>query len=129
MPVPKTVRDKARRRFRKDLVTEKNLYGHKSHRNRMTEGIAGLHVSITVPAAYRVGETTYYHNVIWDFVPFIQHMDAEFAQEIKDAKRRPGFYDLHSDGRFEYRSLPASVCIEKLERVVTEALRKAHVSW
>jgi hypothetical protein len=127
--VPKAVRDAARRIFRKDLVTEKNIYGHKSHRNRITEGVAGLHVSIT--AQNTVATTTGAHNYnrMWDFVPFVHALDAAFAEEIRAAKRRPGFYDIHHDGRFEYRSLPATVDVDKLEREIEGALQLCALRW
>ncbi len=126
MPISRKLRDLARRRFKKDLVTERNLYGHTCHRNRMTEGIAAFHVNITAPLTHTKNGVTVPFNSMWDFVPFIKKMDEAFADEIKAAKRRPGFYDVHHDGRVEYRSLPNDICVEKLERVLKDILLGRH---
>lgn len=40
----------------------------------------------------------------------IFYLDAEFAREIKEAKRATGLYQMKSYG-FEYRSLPATIDI------------------
>lgn len=122
MPVSRSVRELARRNFRKDLTTERNLYGHTRHRNRMTEGVAALHVSVTRPRNIHSGSNVVKANQMWDYARFIREMDEAFKQEIKDAKRRPGFYDLHADGRFEYRSLPCTVDWAKVERELLRIL-------
>ena len=116
MRVPVTVRNEARRHYVKDLHTERNLYGHERHRVGTTYGTAGIHVSITRPEEVRNSDGVVMRtiNTIWDYAAFIREMDAEFADEIKDAKRRPGFYDIHGDGRFEYRSLPTGIAPERL---------------
>ena len=126
MVVPRAVRDEARRTFTKGLVTDRNLYGHTAHRNRVTEGLAGLHVSLTHPRTWtdQQSKVEYVINQVWDFASFIEQMDKAFAEEIKAAKRRPGFYDVHPDGRFEYRSLPNNVNEDKLEDVIAGILRK-----
>jgi len=43
-----------------------------------------------------------------DLAKIVQMLDTRFKQEITEAKRLPGLYELKSYG-FEYRSLPASV--------------------
>lgn len=110
----KDVRLAARKRFIKNIVRFNNLYGHKCHRNTMTEAIAALHVSITISEESKYNRV----NKIFDFADFIRYMDKEFAQEIKESKRRPGFYEIKPDGRFEYRSLPNDVDQTKLMRVI-----------
>lgn len=114
MKPSKDIRLAARRRFIKNIVAFNNLYGHKSHRNNMSEAVAAVHVSITMSEEAKYGRT----NKIWDFADFVRHMDKAFAEEIKAAKRRPGFYEIKSDGRFEYRSLPNNVDQHKLMTVI-----------
>jgi hypothetical protein len=46
----------------------------------------------------------------------------KFAKEIAGARRRPGFYEIKSDGRIEYRSLPNTINKHKLISVLKEAI-------
>ena len=111
----KKVRLAARRRFIKSLVKFNNLYGYTSHRNNLSEAVAGIHISITSSEKGEYGRV----NKLWDFADFIRHMDKTFLVEIKGAKRRPGFYEIKSDGRFEYRSLPNNVDLDRLIDVIS----------
>lgn len=119
MPVIKVPRDiklKARRQYNKGILSYENLYGHKRHAVAQSESTAGIHISVT-------NETTIKKQTVnepWDFVKFIRHMDEAFKEEIKDAKRRPGFYEIKSDGRIEYRSLPCNVSVNKLIDVLSK---------
>ena len=116
MKPSKEVRLAARRRFIKSLSKYNNIYGHDSHRNSMAEAVAAVHISVTFSAE---GKNNNRINKVWDFADFIRHMDVRFAAEIKDSKRNPGFYEIKSDGRVEYRSLPNNVDLNKLIEVVS----------
>ena len=56
---------------------------------------------------------------IFDFVPVIRSLDKEFALEIKEANRQPGFYALKDNTRIEYRSLPNSLFETDLNKITT----------
>lgn len=111
--IPNDVRLRIRRRFGKGTNSYENLYGFTSHRNRITEGTAGIHLSVTNQHSYQryVNGTnsTEYYNAMWDFVQLFRFLDIKFKEDIKLAKRNPGFYEIKSDGRIEYRSLPANI--------------------
>lgn len=111
--IPDDVRLRIRRRFSKGTTSFQNLYGFTSHKNKITEGTAGIHLSITNQGEYQRNTNgnyhTEYYNKMWDFVQLFRFLDKKFEREIKDAKRNPGFYEIKSDGRIEYRSLPANI--------------------
>jgi hypothetical protein len=51
-------------------------------------------------------------------IPFIVHtLDKAFEKQIKAARRLPGFYELKPYG-FEYRSLPTTVDVVEVARIV-----------
>lgn len=122
-----------RRAFTKERLKYQNLYGHKRHAVTSNMSTAGIHLSVTDELSfvysaykqdedgvkYRTSETKTY-NQLWDFPQFFMYLDKAFASEIKAAKRRPGFYEIKSDGRVEYRSLPTSIDLNKLVDVVEE---------
>ncbi|MCK9458292.1 MAG: hypothetical protein M0R80_01460 [Proteobacteria bacterium] len=125
MKVPKTVRLQSARYFTKPLVKYQNFYGYETHKNAMLEGTAGVHVSFTQETSFtedacescgHCKERIY--NVNFDWPQIFLKLDAAFAEEIKEAKRRPGFYEIKHDGRVEYRSLPADVDMEKLIKIL-----------
>jgi hypothetical protein len=124
MKVSKSVRLQASRRFAKGLTKYQNLYGHESHKNAMQEATAGVHVSFTQENWYgnkceSCGHCkTQTYNVNFDWPQIFIKLDEAFADEIKESKRRPGFYEIKSDGRVEYRSLPANVDLDKLIKVL-----------
>lgn len=111
--IPNDMRLRIRRRFGKGINSFENLYGFASHRNRITEGTAGIHLSITNQGNYQKYTNgnyyTEYYNVMWDFVQLFRFLDNRFKKEIRESKRNPGFYEIKSDGRIEYRSLPANI--------------------
>lgn len=111
----KDVRRAARRRFIKSCETFNNIYGHKCHRNNQSEAVASVHISITSSIKRDNSDI----NRVWDYCDFIRYMDKAFAEEINGSKRRPGFYELKDDGRFEYRSLPNNISLNKLIDVVS----------
>lgn len=116
MKPSKEVRMAARKRFIKSLVAFNNVYGHQCHKNTLAEAVAAVHVSITFSTEGKHGTI----NKIWDYADFIRYMDNKFEGEILEAKRRPGFYEIKSDGRFEYRSLPNNIDLNKLITVVSK---------
>ena len=103
MKVDRSTKLKCSRYFAKGLTKYQNLYGHESHRNSLSEATAGVHVSFTCEQTYRDRENVERHyNPNWDWLQLFIKLDAAFAEEIKASKRRPGFYELKSDGRIEY---------------------------
>ncbi len=102
------------RRFTKPISKFQNLYGFDSHRNSHNEQAAGIHVSFTEQRTVETkeGKTTY--NQLFDFPTIMRKLDVTFKDEIKAAKRRAGFYEVKSDGRVEYRSLPSNTSLDKL---------------
>jgi len=120
MKVSRDLRLKASRVYAKGLTSYQNIYGHTRHRNSLSEHTAGVHISVTYTKhVYCDKETVSYYGM-WDWVQFIRLMDEAFADEIKESKRRPGFYEIKSDGRFEYRSLPSNVSMEKIIEVISK---------
>ncbi len=116
MKPSKEVRMAARKRFIKSLVAFNNIYGHQCHKNTLAEAVAAVHISITFSTEGKHGRI----NQIWDYADFIRYMDDAFASEINESKRRPGFYEIKPDGRFEYRSLPNNIDLDKLMLVVSK---------
>lgn len=114
--LPRTLLIKAQRRYAKGKIHYENLYGYEHHNNRINEQLAGVHVSFTNECTIFYGDRneprTY--NGIFDYAKLFRRLDDIYAQEIKEAKRRPGFYEIKTDGRIEYRSLPANVDLMNL---------------
>jgi hypothetical protein len=114
---------KSRRQFSKGVLSYQNLYGHEAHKEKRKK-TAGIHVSFTCAASRtcfdsRKKEYTFHYQPIWDYVQVFRKLDLAFADEIKAAKRNPGFYELKSDGRIEYRSLPNDVDLMKIITVLS----------
>lgn len=135
--VSKAIKRASRRDYVKDILRYENLYGHEDHKHKQTESPCGIHISVTVKETksilhkttelYLFGKSAQKHSykdiesdVIWDYPQFIRALDIAFKEEIKSSKRNPGFYELKSDGRFEYRSLPNNIDLEKLIDTVSE---------
>ena len=123
--VSRTVRTSAARSYDKGLIKYRNLYGYENHKNTLAEAVAGVHLSFTNPGTVSLGDgkadRTYYKN--FDWVQIFLALDKAFAVEIKAAKRNPGFYEIKSDGRIEYRSLPSNVDLDKVIDVLTTLLK------
>ncbi len=125
MPVSKSLRHQAARRFAKGLLRQQNIYGHERHRINSTEATAGIHISFTNQRTFRLADNaTSTHNLMFDFLSIFKALDKSFKEEIRNAKRNPGFYELKGDGRIEYRSLPANVDLFKVIDVVSEAVKQ-----
>ena len=130
LKVPRELRIESARTHQKGLVHYQNLYGHKRHRNKQSEMTAGLHVSVT--RELRVARSKYRYTVVnqmFDFAQFVRIMDEEYAELIKSTSRRPGFYEIKSDGRVEYRSLPTSVDVVKVAEFIKSTIHYIHGSW
>jgi len=125
--MPRELRIKAQRKYAKGKIHYENLYGYEHHRNTMAECVAGLHISFTNEKMY-IGKDDKHHtyNALFDYVKLFKRIDNIYLPIIKEAKRRPGFYEIKPDGRIEYRSLPASTdlisLINNLQTVVKGVL-------
>lgn len=116
--VGREVRDRAQRTYEKGLIQHQNLYGHLYHMNRTTEATAGIHISFTKPLVLKKRTV----NQMFDFVQIFRELDKVFADDIKMARRRPGFYEIKHDGRVEYRSLPSTVNLDVLIQELEDIL-------
>lgn len=122
--VPEAEILKSRRMYGKGVLTYQNLYGHEAHRNGRRK-TAGIHISFTEfeQFHYTTGkdcpvDKTFTYQPLWDFVQVFRKLDLAFKDEIRTARRNPGFYELKSDGRIEYRSLPNDVDLMKIIKVL-----------
>ena len=106
----------AQRKYAKGKIHYENLYGYEHHRNSASECLAGVHVSFTNECTIFYGDDnkSRSYNGIFDYAKLFRRLDDIYAEEIKDAKRRPGFYEIKPDGRIEYRSLPTSINLMNL---------------
>lgn len=120
-PIEKISRDvrlEASRHFQKGLTKYRNLYNFKHHKNTSNEVPAGIHISFTNPKSESKNGQRFEYNAPFDFVGLFKFLDSQFVDEIKAAKRNPGFYELKDDGRIEYRSLPANTNLDKIIQVL-----------
>lgn len=124
MKVSKEVRVEASRKYSKGLTRYQNLYGHIRHRFAGNEAGAGIHITFANILSY-MDNKHHQHKagINFDWPRLFRLLDVEFAQEIKDTKRRPGFYELKHDGKVEYRSLPSNVPYDKLIARVGSTLK------
>lgn len=121
--IPKKLKLEVARRFIKGLTKHQNLYGFECHRNKSSEHTAGIHISFTdsgtVMGANNIPVT---YNRMFDWAKIFRQLDKAFAEEIKQSKRNPGFYELKPDGRIEYRSLPSNTDLDKIITVLKNIL-------
>lgn len=125
--IPADVLRAARRECSKGPTKYCNIYGLDYKPTDRTRR-AGMHVHVsdeTKVQEYNSRDGRVYASDrtfprILNFPPFIQAFDKAFKDEIKVAKRLPGFYELKSYG-FEYRSLPATVDLAKVVEVLDTA--------
>ena len=110
-----------RRSFSKGTNNYQNLYGYEYHKTRQNEHTSGIHISFTNPAFSTAKDgTRMEYNAMFDFPQLFRKLDMEFKDEIKASKRNPGFYEIKSDGRVEYRSLPSNVSLGKIIDVLNK---------
>lgn len=132
MTIPRETMVKARRTYEKGLISYRNLYGFKHHRNRQTEQTAGIHISFTnektlsynariTDGTYEKKKLVYYAQ--FDWATIFTELDKRYKERIKLAKRNPGFYELKSNGRIEYRSLPSNIDLDELICNLQEILK------
>lgn len=116
----------ARRANSKGPVKYQNLYGHKDPAIGNVQ-TAGTHISFTNPRTYfDDSKQTQEYYAFWDYRPLFEALDHRFLNEIRAARRRPGFYEVKSDGRIEYRSLPNMIDLwEVAEFIENWSLEKA----
>lgn len=132
MKIPKQLRIAAGRTYAKGLVSYQNFYGYDDHNTNLGESTAGVHISFTSPKTEfktislqdgtKVSRQVEYNaNFDWPYI--FMELDSAFKDEIKEAKRRPGFYEVKSDGRVEYRSLPANISLDKIIDVLNPIIK------
>jgi hypothetical protein len=121
--VDKSLRIKARRENEKGCLRYKNLYGYLQHRVGPNVATAGIHISITDGREKQVEGKSIHYNHMLDFPSWIKFLDKEFQEEIKGSQRYPGFYEIKSDGRVEYRSLPCNVDLLKLAETLAQSIK------
>lgn len=114
------------RNYVKGAIRWQNIYGIRLPSNRRGTMTAAIHVSFTNPTITERNGTV---NKMFDFVTLFRGLDIAFAEEIKTAGRKPGFYEIKDDGRIEYRSLPANVPFETLIKKLTLVLSKPWEQW
>lgn len=105
LKLPRKLKLEARRHHTKGLLRYENLYDIAP----TTKDTAGVHLSFTNPTTHHHEKERYTYNLLWDFVKLFKALDQRYKSQIKQAQRKPGFYEIKSDQRIEYRSLPASI--------------------
>lgn len=128
--VPRDLKVQAARAYTKGLLRYQNIYGHETHKNLAKYATAAIHISFTEERtfSYRTTglckECSRSESKEFKYQGFIDHaklivgLDTAFKKEITKAKRNPGFYEVKSDGRIEYRSLPNDVDLDKVGDVL-----------
>ncbi len=116
-PSVKAIRTEILRRGITKRVSHQNITGLVPSEMNDTHFAAGMHISFTNPQSHGSyytskdcnDRTDVVVNSMFDFPQIFLKISNEFKKEIEAAKRTPGFYELKSDGRIEYRSLPATL--------------------
>ena len=125
--VDKKIKISANRVYAKGLVAFQNYYGFETHRYAAKESCAGIHISFTNPTTvkWEHEKETFERivNQLFDYTIIFTSLDRAFKDEIRKAKRNPGFYEIKSNGRIEYRSLPNDISYDKLYDVLTKVLK------
>lgn len=102
------------RHYEKGGVAINNIYG-KSPRDLGSRTLASFQINISK----YFGESNGFKRYgIFDFVEITRELDNEFKEEIKLSGRQPGFYSIKDDIRFEYRSLPNAVILNKPQDLI-----------
>lgn len=104
-------------------LNEKSIYNKKTSKIlSRTTFRAGLQVNIsensvkTIKTENNIYKDIYSSNV-FDFYSIIRNLDSNFKEEINNSKRINGVYSIKNGeygNRVEYRSLPNSICLNKL---------------
>lgn len=141
LEVPRELKVAAARKYTKGKIAYQNIYGYETHRCSTKFATAALHISVTNTQEQKVmvkgylarqsagwldrlifgsvvatnTEKVIKYSGFIDHAKLIGRLDLAFKDEIREAKRNPGFYEVKSDGRIEYRSLPNNVDLGKLQ--------------
>lgn len=124
--IPRDLKVAARRLTGKGTLAYRNLYGHENHRTRLAT--ASMHISFTNERVHSYVDQRSFAQQ-FKYAGFIDHakiivgLDKAFKAEIRAAGRNPGFYEVKTDGRIEYRSLPNDVGFKKVQEVLTTLLK------
>jgi hypothetical protein len=111
--------DSLRRKYTKEIVKYNNYLGHLNHRVSGKIKTAGTHISLCEErSTYSARGPGIKYNMNFDWMRWFLLFDKAFKEEIKNSYRNPGFYELKSDGRIEYRSLPNNINMDKLINVI-----------
>lgn len=133
LEIPRELKVQAARRHGKGLLSYQNIYGFKTHRNSTKLATASLHISFTNEREFNyielvAGNIATKIDRKFKYPGFVDHaklivgLDRAFKEEIRVAKRNPGFYEVKGDGRIEYRSLPNNVNMNKVTQVLQDLL-------
>lgn len=95
-------------RYRNPVVLKHNDPGHYK---------AGLHIHFSQPDPVTAGK-----YIPFDILYPIRLLDQEFADVIAAAGRHPGAYRMKVPYGFEYRSLPATVSLKQVTKVLLKML-------
>lgn len=101
-----------RRGIHKQISWE-NLYDLDVSEKNETHLAAGMHISFTDEGSYLHEKGVFKYNKIFDFLKLFKKIEKEFGREIEASGRTKGFYEIKPDGRVEYRSLPATLILNK----------------
>lgn len=101
-----------RRGIHKQISWE-NLYDSDVSEKNETHLAAGMHISFTEEGSFLHDKGSFRYNKIFDFLKIFKKIEKEFGKEIEASGRTKGFYEIKPDGRIEYRSLPATLILNK----------------
>lgn len=121
----------------KEAMDLSNLYGKEpKHLGNRTLASLQINISNLVKTSYdrvidgKISRDSDQYG-LFDLAPIIRKLDQEFAKEIKDSKRQPGFYAIKDGIRVEYRSLPnwvfktdlndITVLLDRIKKCVKDA--------
>jgi hypothetical protein len=111
-----------------DEILRSGIHKHIGYRNLTQKTVsrknksylaAGLHVSLTKGNSFHYTNenkvsSSHNYNELFDFPLIFNKISEEFKNEMAESERVPGFYEVKSDGRVEYRSLPANIIFNQL---------------
>lgn len=135
-PHVKALHEAILRRGLHKSVAWQNAHGAEVSKKNETHLAAGMHISFTNPLAFNYSVVhqhkfdgkeypynkpeTHTYNQLFDFSKVFRQLESAFGADVDAAERVRGFYELKSDGRIEYRSLPATLIHSKgfTERLV-----------
>lgn len=129
--IPRDLKVEAARRGGKPPIKYRNLYGYQTHKNPTRLQTASLHISVTNEQHFTyyakdAGTKVFNYPGFIDYALLVTTLDKAFKAEILKAKRNPGFYEVKSDGRIEYRSLPNDVDLNKVAEVLDTVKHKLY---